>query len=98
MQLDILIVFLFSTFALTLSPGPDIIYVFYRSISNGKLSGIRTVSTFLLSLSSKRNLIVPSFDFWTSIILGFSKDIKFLILSLSSRPKVVSSSKFLIFS
>ena len=28
MQLDILIVFLFSAFALTLSPGPDIIYVF----------------------------------------------------------------------
>ena len=27
------------------------------------ISGIRTVSTFLLSFSSKRNLIVPSLDF-----------------------------------
>ena len=43
MQLDILLVFLFSAIVLTLSPGPDIIYVFIKSSTKGTRAGIKTV-------------------------------------------------------
>ena len=49
--------------------------------------GIKTVSTFLLSFSSNKNLIVPSLDFCTSTILGFSK-----LISLE-KPKIVDIQK-----
>ena len=35
MQIDVLFAFLTSVFFLTLSPGPDIIYVFYKSLTSG---------------------------------------------------------------
>ena len=35
MQIDVLFAFLTSVFFLTLSPGPDIIYVFYKSSTSG---------------------------------------------------------------
>jgi len=43
MQLDTLLIFLFSASILTLSPGPDIIYVFFKSSTDGKMAGIKTV-------------------------------------------------------
>jgi len=43
MQLDTLLIFLFSVSILTLSPGPDIIYVFFKSSTEGKIAGIKTV-------------------------------------------------------
>ncbi|MBF71957.1 MAG: lysine transporter LysE [Flavobacteriales bacterium] len=43
MQLDTLLIFLFSASILTLSPGPDIIYVFLKSSTDGKIAGIKTV-------------------------------------------------------
>ena len=42
MQLDTLLIFLFSASILTLSPGPDIIYVFMKSSTDGKIDGIKT--------------------------------------------------------
>ena len=35
MQIDVLFAFLTSVFFLTLSPGPDIVYVFYKSLTSG---------------------------------------------------------------
>ena len=43
MQVDILLIFLFSASVLTLSPGPDIIYVFIKSSTKGTRAGIKTV-------------------------------------------------------
>ena len=43
MQLDTLFVFLLSATILTLSPGPDIIYVFFKSSTEGVRAGIKTV-------------------------------------------------------
>ena len=43
MQLETLLIFLFSASILTLSPGPDIIYVFIKSSTEGKIAGIKTV-------------------------------------------------------
>ena len=43
MQLDTLLIFLFSASILTLSPGPDIIYVFLKSSTDGKIAGIKAV-------------------------------------------------------
>ena len=40
MQIDVLVTFIFSVFFLTITPGPDIIYVFFKSISDGKRSAI----------------------------------------------------------
>ena len=40
MQLDTLLFFIFSVSILTLSPGPDIMYVFLKSISEGKREAI----------------------------------------------------------
>lgn len=43
MQIDILLVFLFSAIVLTVSPGPDIIYIFIKSSSHGYKAGVKTV-------------------------------------------------------
>ena len=40
MQIDVLVTFIFSVFLLTITPGPDITYVFFKSISDGKKSAI----------------------------------------------------------
>ena len=40
MQIDVLVTFIFSVFLLTITPGPDIVYVFFKSISDGKRSAI----------------------------------------------------------
>ena len=43
MQLDTILIFWLSVCILTLSPGPDIIYVFFKSSTEGIKSGIKTV-------------------------------------------------------
>lgn len=43
MQIDILLFFLFSAIVLTVSPGPDIVYVFVKSSSDGYKAGVKTV-------------------------------------------------------
>ena len=40
MQIDVLLTFIFSAFLLTITPGPDISYVFFKSISKGKRDAI----------------------------------------------------------
>lgn len=41
MQIDVIVTFIFSVFFLTISPGPDILYVFIKSISEGKSEGVK---------------------------------------------------------
>ena len=41
MQIDIIITFVFSVFFLTITPGPDIAYVFFKSVSHGKIEGFK---------------------------------------------------------
>ena len=43
MQLDTILIFLLSVCILTLSPGPDIIYVFFKSSTEGIKAGVKTV-------------------------------------------------------
>ena len=43
MQLDTILIFLLSASILTLSPGPDIIYVFFKSSTEGIRAGVKTV-------------------------------------------------------
>ena len=43
MQLDTILIFWLSVCILTLSPGPDIIYVFFKSSTEGIKSGVKTV-------------------------------------------------------
>jgi threonine/homoserine/homoserine lactone efflux protein len=41
MQIDVIITFIFSVFFLTITPGPDIAYVFFKSASHGKIEGFK---------------------------------------------------------
>ncbi len=66
MQLDTILIFLFSASILTLSPGPDIIYVFLKSSTDGKIAGIKTV------LGLTTGLIFHTF----LLVLGISALIK----------------------
>ena len=43
MQLDTILIFLLSVCILTVSPGPDIIYVFFKSSTEGIKAGVKTV-------------------------------------------------------
>ena len=43
MQLDTILIFIFSVSILTISPGPDIIYVFFKSSTEGIKAGVKTV-------------------------------------------------------
>ena len=40
MQIDVLLTFIFSVLLITITPGPDISYVFFKSISKGKRDAI----------------------------------------------------------
>ena len=66
MQIDVLFAFLTSVFFLTLSPGPDIIYVFYKSST----SGFKEAAKLSIGLTSGL-LIHTSF-----VVLGISALIK----------------------
>ena len=77
MQLDILLVFLFSAIVLTLSPGPDIIYVFIKSSTEGIKAGIKTVFGLTTGLIFHTLLLV----FGISALIN-SNDYVFFVLKL----------------
>ena len=77
MQLDTLLIFLFSASILTLSPGPDIIYVFIKSSTEGKIAGIKTVFGLTTGLIFHTLLLV----FGVSALIN-SNDYFFFILKV----------------
>ena len=77
MQLDALLIFLLSASILTLSPGPDIIYVFIKSSTEGISSGIKTVFGLTTGLIFHTLLLV----FGISALIN-SNDYVFFILKL----------------
>ena len=66
MQIDVLFAFLTSVFFLTLSPGPDIIYVFYKSST----SGFKEAAKLSIGLTS--GLLIHTL----LVVLGISSLIK----------------------
>ncbi len=90
MQLDTLLFFIFSVSLLTLSPGPDIMYVFLKSISDGKREAIELSLGLTSGLLFHTMLVVfgisailNSNDLYYNIIKYFGF-FYFLILSLLS--------------
>ena len=90
MQLDTLLFFIFSVSLLTLSPGPDIMYVFLKSISDGKREAIELSLGLTSGLLFHTMLVVfgisailNSNDLYYDIIKYFGF-FYFLILSLLS--------------
>ncbi len=77
MQLDTLLIFLLSASILTLSPGPDIIYVFIKSSTEGISSGIKTVFGLTTGLIFHTLLLV----FGISALIN-SNDYIFFVLKL----------------
>ena len=75
MQIDILLFFLFSAIILTLSPGPDIVYVFIKSSSDGIKAGVETVLGLTSGLFFHTLLLV----FGISAIIESSPSVFFLI-------------------
>ena len=73
MQLDILIIFLLSVCILTLSPGPDIIYVFIKSSTEGVKAGIKTVLGLTTGLILHTLLLI----FGISALINSSENIFF---------------------
>ena len=80
MQLDTLFIFLLSASILTLSPGPDIIYVFIKSSTEGLRSGINTVfglttglifHTFLLVFGVSALIKSNEYVFFVLKLFGF---------------------------
>ena len=93
MQLDTLFVFLLSASILTLSPGPDIIYVFIKSSTEGKIAGIKTVfglttglifHTLLLVFGVSALINSNDYFFFILKVFGF---IYFIFLAISTYNK-----------
>ena len=93
MQLDTLLIFLFSASILTLSPGPDIIYVFIKSSTEGKIAGIKTVfglttglifHTLLLVFGVSALINSNDYFFFILKVFGF---IYFIFLAISNYNK-----------
>ena len=93
MQLETLLIFLFSASILTLSPGPDIIYVFIKSSTEGKMAGIKTVfglttglifHTLLLVFGVSALINSNDYFFFILKVFGF---IYFIFLAISTYNK-----------
>ena len=93
MQLETLLIFLFSASILTLSPGPDIIYVFIKSSTEGKIAGIKTVfglttglifHTLLLVFGVSALINSNEYFFFILKVFGF---IYFIFLAISTYNK-----------
>ena len=93
MQLETLLIFLFSASILTLSPGPDIIYVFIKSSTEGKTAGIKTVfglttglifHTLLLVFGVSALINSNDYFFFILKVFGF---IYFIFLAISTYNK-----------
>ena len=89
MQLDTILIFIFSVSILTMSPGPDIIYVFLKSSTDGLKAGIKTVfglttglifHTFLLVFGISALIKNSEHFFFILKLFGFCY---FLFLSIS---------------
>jgi threonine/homoserine/homoserine lactone efflux protein len=75
MQLDTLFVFLLSATILTLSPGPDIIYVFFKSSTEGVRAGVKTVFGLTTGLIFHTLLLV----FGISALINSNENIFFML-------------------
>jgi len=93
MQLETLLIFLFSASILTLSPGPDIIYVFIKSSTEGKIAGVKTVfglttglifHTLLLVFGVSALINSNDYFFFILKVFGF---IYFIFLAISTYNK-----------
>ncbi|MFL2602457.1 MAG: LysE family translocator [Flavobacteriaceae bacterium] len=93
MQLETLLIFLFSASILTLSPGPDIIYVFIKSSTEGKIAGIKTVfglttglifHTLLMVFGVSALINSNDYFFFILKVFGF---IYFIFLAISTYNK-----------
>tara|TARA_B100001093_G_scaffold260931_2_gene249340 strand:- start:2224 stop:2823 length:600 start_codon:yes stop_codon:yes gene_type:complete len=93
MQLETLLIFLFSASILTLSPGPDIIYVFIKSSTEGKIAGIKTVfglttglifHTLLMVFGVSALINSNDYFFFVLKVFGF---IYFIFLAISTYNK-----------
>ena len=93
MQLDIILIFFLSVCVLTLSPGPDIIYVFLKSSTEGKIAGIKTVfglttglifHTLLLVFGVSALINSNEYFFFILKVFGF---IYFIFLAISTYNK-----------
>ena len=90
MQTDVIITFIFSVFFLTITPGPDIAYVFFKSASHGKIEGFKlsfglTTGLFIHTLLVVFGVskILNSNEFYFDIIKYFGF-IYFMYLFLTS--------------
>jgi threonine/homoserine/homoserine lactone efflux protein len=75
MQLDTLFVFLLSATILTLSPGPDIFYVFFKSSTEGVRAGVKTVFGLTTGLIFHTLLLV----FGISALINSNENIFFML-------------------
>ena len=75
MQLDTILIFWLSVCILTLSPGPDIIYVFFKSSTEGIKSGIKTVFGLTTGLIFHTLLLV----FGISVLIKSNDNIFFVL-------------------
>jgi threonine/homoserine/homoserine lactone efflux protein len=90
MQIDVIITFIFSVFFLTITPGPDIAYVFFKSASHGKIEGFKlsfglTTGLFIHTLLVVFGVskILNSNEFYFDIIKYFGF-VYFMYLFLTS--------------
>ena len=97
MQLETLLIFLFSASILTLSPGPDIIYVFIKSSTEGKTAGIKTVfglttglifHTLLLVFGVSALINSNDYFFFILKVFGFIYFIFFAISTYNKNSKI----------
>ncbi|NQY05266.1 MAG: LysE family translocator [Flavobacteriaceae bacterium] len=75
MEFEVLISFLIASIVLTLSPGPDIIYVLMQSISNGKKYGIMTALGLVTGIIIHTTLVA----FGVSALINKSPNLFFAI-------------------
>ena len=91
MQIDVLVTFIFSVCLLTITPGPDITYVFFKSISDGKRDAIELSLGLTSGLLFHTLLVIfgvsailSSNDFYYNIIkyFGFFYFITLSVISI----------------
>ena len=75
MQLDTILIFLLSASILTLSPGPDIIYVFFKSSTEGIRAGVKTVFGLTTGLIFHTLLLV----FGISALINSNENVFFVL-------------------
>jgi len=87
MHFDVLITFIFSSLVLTISPGPDIIYVISQSLVKGKKAAIITSLGLTTGLLFHTFFVVIGLSVLISEnenIFFFTKDVRFFLFYLFS--------------